>query len=67
MTIKKYAVKPGKSNKSPQALNRLWEEARDDRERARRLAQHDSDLALGKYIEFLNRQKNRASGQIVKV
>jgi hypothetical protein len=58
MTIKKYAVKPGKSEKSPEALNRLWDECREYREQARRMAQYDADLALGKYIEFLKRQKN---------
>ena len=67
MTEIKYVVNPGKSDKSPQALNRLWEEARDDRERARRLAQYDSDRALGKYVEFLKRQKKHASSQIAKV
>lgn len=67
MTEIKYAVSPGKSNQSPKALNRLWVRSREDRERAMRLAQHDSDLALGKYVEFLKRQKKQASTQIVKV
>ena len=62
-----YVVNPGKSDKSPKALNRLWKETREDRERAIRLAQYDADLALGKYVEFLNRQKKHASSQIVKV